>query len=126
MNAKICTSINEMARFQGPILLAGLESHNDTAQLQEDHDLRTELSNRKVAYLVLYGTQQQRLEQVLRIVDDGHSSKPVLPAPPNLATLQKERQAWVWVCDKCSDPECEHRLLTGLLESRKGPTEQLP
>jgi hypothetical protein len=25
-----------------------------------------------------------------------------------------EETRWKWVCDKCSDPECEHRLFTGL------------
>jgi nicotinamide riboside kinase len=25
-----------------------------------------------------------------------------------------ESTRWKWVCEKCSDPECEHRLFTGL------------
>jgi hypothetical protein len=28
------------------------------------------------------------------------------------------RPPWVWVCEKCSDPECEHRLFRGLVNTR--------
>ena len=30
------------------------------------------------------------------------------------AASQAASRAWVWTCDKCSDPECEHRLFTSL------------
>jgi hypothetical protein len=32
------------------------------------------------------------------------------------------RQApWKWVCDKCSDAQCEHRTFTALLEAKPQP-----
>ena len=31
---------------------------------------------------------------------------------------RKRPTPWVWSCEKCSDPQCEHRLLTALLAQR--------
>jgi hypothetical protein len=36
-----------------------------------------------------------------------------------------KNQPWVWMCEKCSDPQCEHRLLTALLAQRDSAASPL-
>lgn len=83
----------------------------------DDLALRARLALGAVSYGVLYGTHDERLTQALKSV------KRLLP--PSAAGLRQnyisggeKQQPWVWMCDKCSDPHCEHRLLTALLAQR--------
>lgn len=88
------------------------------AQETEDGLIRTALANAGIPYQVMYGEGEEHLAQALQAVQrllprsgmrlpGGHASKP----KPKTST-------WVWMCDKCSDPQCEHRLLTALLAQR--------
>lgn len=94
--------------------LPGLLSPSPAAS-QADQLLRQALADRGVAYSVLYGSVPERLNQALELIRRQltQQSKPV--ARPG-ATTGKTR--WVWTCEKCSDPSCEHRLLTDLLARR--------
>jgi hypothetical protein len=106
------------------VLLAGLEApypepSPDAAPGLEaaDGSIRAALARAGVDYRVLYGTAAERLAHALQAVES------LLPAtsPPRQAGRPgslKSRQPWVWMCDKCSDPQCEHRLLTALLAQR--------
>ena len=61
------------------------------------------------------GQGPQRLDSALQALD----AAGVLPAGIVRRTRESDAaQAWTWVCDKCSDPACEHRLFTRLRESR--------
>jgi nicotinamide riboside kinase len=91
--------------------------HRDAGQPREDVDalVRSLLQGTGVAFHVVYGQGRQRLDSALQALD----ATGVLPA----GTVRRARasdsgQAWTWVCDKCSDPGCEHRLFTRLRESR--------
>lgn len=97
------------------VLLCGLESMEPT-QLAADQSIRSALADAGMAYCVLYGSAPQRLALALGAVE---RLQPGLP-------LQKRQPAgkskpWVWACDKCSDPVCEHRLLSDLLAQRAAP-----
>jgi len=78
--------------------------------------IRTALAQAAISYRVLYGTAGERLARALQAVES------LLPAAsrPSQATRPGglKSQPWVWMCDKCSDPQCEHRLLTALLAQR--------
>lgn len=81
------------------VLLTGLDLSGITPTQQEtDSALRAALQQAGLAYGVVYGQGAQRLAQALRLItpEDG-------PAP-----------RWTGQCEKCADPECEHRLFTGL------------
>lgn len=81
------------------ILLTGLDLPGITPTQQEtDSALRAALQQSGLAYGVVYGQGAQRLAQALRLItpEDG--------PPPR----------WQGQCEKCADPECEHRLFTGL------------
>lgn len=80
-----------------------------------DIAIRASLANAGTAYEVLYGSAQDRLAQALQAILNllnkrlGMSDE-IQPARP--------KRPWVWACEKCSDPVCEHRLLTDLLAKR--------
>jgi nicotinamide riboside kinase len=96
----------------------------DAAHAREDVDalVRSQLEQACVPYQVVYGQGPQRLRSALQAL----AAAGALPAgpqePPNQGAA---RGNWVWSCDKCSDPACEHRLFTQLREEqsqgRPGP-----
>ncbi len=96
-----------------PWVADGLQ--RDGPQLREPVDalLRAALARAGLAYQVVYGRGAQRLENALAAINSiavhtgipratgGFDSNPAATA--------------TWSCDKCSDPDCEHGLFTGLL-----------
>ena len=105
-------------------LLTGLDlpwvadgSQRDPAQPREAVDalLRSLLQRAGVGFQVVYGQGPQRLQGALQAL----ASAGVLP--PGAAGRDEApavRRPWVWVCEKCSDPECEHRLFAQLRDRR--------
>lgn len=114
------------------VLLAGLEAPErpdspcpapckeelDAACDQErvDRSIRAALVRDAVSFRVLYGPAGERLAHARQAVQS------LLPAAGRPAQVTRtaglKNQPWVWMCDKCSDPRCEHRLLTALLAIR--------
>ena len=104
------------------IFLRGLQSRAtaDLSRQAADDSIRTALRLSETPFQVVYGSDVQSLEQVMRAIENIGTVPPVTAAP----SIQKNRSLngafpWVWLCDKCSDPQCEHRLLTDLLEQRQ-------
>lgn len=87
------------------------------AQEPTDRLLRAALARGGISYKVIYGNGPERLRNALLAMDTAGNARPV--------TASWGKAGWSWSCDKCSDPECEHRLFTGLLQSkaagRQGP-----
>jgi hypothetical protein len=66
--------------------------------------VREGLRKAGVPFRVVYGSGGERVANALQ---------------PVLELLGQRRPAvtgprWQWTCDKCGDPDCEHRLFTGL------------
>lgn len=107
------------------VLLAGLENsahppdgHDASGREAADRSIRMALALAGLAYRVLYGTAAERLAHALHAV---HALQPAACPPAQAGrTPPAKKQPWVWMCDKCSDPQCEHRLLTALLARRDG------
>ena len=108
------------------VLLAGLEAPfaalckagADAAPDQEavDQSIRALLALACVSYRVLYGTAGERLAHALQAVE---SLQPTTVRSGQVTRPGSfKNQPWVWMCEKCSDPQCEHRLLTALLAQR--------
>ena len=78
-----------------------------------DNRLRTVLSEASVRYHVVYGNGPQRLENALlaigSIANEAHPESASGTFNPKPAALR------AWYCEKCSDPECEHRLFSALM-----------
>jgi len=102
----------------GPTLLMGLDppalpeasARRDAA----DRRLRDALAQAGIVYQVVYGQGAARLQSALRALQAW------LPCEPGAAAIQGEDSLarWVWSCDTCSDPQCERRLLSDLLQAR--------
>jgi hypothetical protein len=107
----------DMARFDA-VFLRGLQKSADADMSLKaaDNALRTALGNADAAYQVIYGNDDESLEQLILAALK-------LCAAPSVNTAQGHREnrtaPWVWLCDKCSDPQCEHRLLSDLLAQRQ-------
>ena len=81
-----------------------------------DQTIRNQLDDARQPYQVLYGTPDEQLAQARRLIglhQQRKSSARVYNALP-----QPDPRPWRWACDKCSDPGCEHKLLSDLLAQR--------
>ncbi|MFZ2736768.1 MAG: hypothetical protein WBI20_04680 [Burkholderiaceae bacterium] len=91
-------------------LLCGLDlpspSNESTQQQAMDSQLRELLNNQSMTFHVVYGLGPQRSANALKIIQHR------LKLPPADAAAKTD---WVWVCDKCSDSACEHKLFTDKL-----------
>jgi hypothetical protein len=104
-------------------LLMGLDqpcpAGDRAAQEAEDTRLRATLAQAGVAFRVVYGQGAQRTAHALlairQIAAGAYSSS--AGGQFGVEAEKSEGQAprlRAWNCEKCSDPECEHRLFTAL------------
>ncbi|WP_431097128.1 hypothetical protein [Polaromonas aquatica] len=113
-------------------LLMGLEelspsadnAANESWRLQRAADalIREALTHEGVSYRVIYGTAEQRVAQALEAAQHLRLRQVAVALPHNALDAAPQtrgsHKAWVWACEKCSDPGCEHRLLSDLLTQR--------
>ena len=107
-------ALSQQRRFDHRLLLGldlapsalALQIQSAEERSRMDTLLRHSLTQAGLPYQVIYGTGDERLKQALTAVS----------APPT--QTPSPRKPWVWACDKCSDPACEHRLLSDLLLNR--------
>jgi hypothetical protein len=104
------------------VFLRGLLQSDRACLLRRvvDESIRAALCNAGIAYQVIYGNDEESLVQVMRATENLVGAAPVTAlqsqvAPPTIGGAVP----WVWLCDKCSDPQCEHRLLTDLIKQRQ-------
>lgn len=83
------------------------------AQAAADLDLRQTLSHAGLPYSVIYGWGPARLHNALDAL------RAISPRALPKAGASERQRPWVWACDTCSDPGCEHRLLSALLAERR-------
>lgn len=104
--------------LDGPRVDNGLTSQSPLFRGQVDTRLRQALHQAGIAYQVVYGQGQQRLNNALLALG--------LPGEDLEAQALREQSQFainqgrtVWQCNECSDPDCEHKLFTGLLAKRQ-------
>ncbi|HUR88958.1 MAG TPA: ATP-binding protein [Ramlibacter sp.] len=85
-----------------PWVADGLQRDGPHVQGPVDTQVRELLAKHGIAYRVVYGAGDERLRNAVAAID---ASLAPGPAARN----------WVWQCEKCSDPECEHRLFARLI-----------
>jgi hypothetical protein len=88
--------------------------HRDATQPREEVDalVRSLLQRAGIAYHVVYGQGEQRLQGALAAL------RPTGLLPAGAPPREDAGTPWVWNCDKCSDPACEHRLFSRLSKQR--------
>lgn len=90
----------------------GLFRDGPAVRAATDAVLRRELQAAGTPFQTLYGPLALRVQQALRAI--GSALK--RPLTPQDAAWEQGRRPWN--CEKCSDPDCEHRLFTQLLQQR--------
>jgi nicotinamide riboside kinase len=86
----------------------GIQRDGDHARAPVDALLRNALNQAQITYSTVYGLGQQRLENAINSI--------ATRAVNTWTTSQNSTKKWVWVCDKCSDADCEHQLFTQLAQ----------
>ncbi len=111
----------EQQRRYGLTLLMGLDlpwvpdglfRDGPAVRAATDTVLRRELQAAGIPFQTLYGPLALRVQQALRAIGSALQR----PLTPKDATWEQGRRPWN--CEKCSDPDCEHRLFTQLLQQR--------
>ena len=92
-------------------LTVGSQSAGERSAM--DALLRRSLTLTGAPFQVIYGVGDDRLRQALAAL-----RSPTAKPENSPAETPSPRKPWVWACDKCSDPGCEHRLLSALLLNR--------
>jgi nicotinamide riboside kinase len=102
-----------------PWVADGLQRDGPHVRGPVDNLLRQALERAGMAYRVVYGQGHLRLNNALLALG--------LPGEDEAARALREQSQFainqgrtVWQCNECSDPECEHKLFTGLLAKRSG------
>ena len=80
----------------------GIQRDGPVMRERIDARLRDVLQREGVGFSMVYGQGKQRLAGALAVLEPGAS------------TLPQARSSWRWLCDKCSDADCEHRLFSDL------------
>ena len=93
-----------------PWVADGLQRDGPHVREPVDALVREALARAEVGFHTVYGRGEERLANAVAALAPW---VPGLASPGTVAT-QAASRAWVWTCDKCSDPECEHRLFTSL------------
>ena len=102
-------------------LLMGLDHSGATAEERStrerlDTALRQQLQALGLPYQVVYGQGHARLNHALLALGLPIQNAETLQAR-EAAQFDLNRGRTPWSCEKCSDPDCEHRLFTGLLKA---------
>jgi nicotinamide riboside kinase len=91
-------------------LLMGLDLNahcQAPAQRHSDQALRAALAQQDMPFATVYGRGATRPAHALQAVRFHLRDTPQPPQPAS---------HWRWPCEKCSDPACENRLFTALLQ----------
>jgi len=90
-----------------PWVADGLQRVGPEVRDAVDTQIREALARARIPYRMVYGSGDERLRNALVAIDS---------ASPEDERANGSARRWTWSCDKCSDPECEHRLFSLLLD----------
>jgi len=90
-----------------PWVADGLQRVGPEVRDAVDTQIREALARARIPYRMVYGSGDERLRNALDAIDS---------ASPEDERANGSARRWTWSCDKCSDPECEHRLFSLLLD----------
>lgn len=90
-----------------PWVADGIQRDGVAMQRRVDARLREVLLAQRLPFATVYGLGPLRLQAALQAIT--HADARQRAQLPSTAG-----PAWVWVCDTCSDADCEHRLFSRL------------
>jgi len=90
-----------------PWVADGIQRDGVAMQQRIDTRMREVLLAHRLPFATVYGQGPLRLQAALQALDHADAKQRAqLPAAAG--------SAWTWVCDTCSDADCEHRLFSRL------------
>jgi len=93
----------------------GIQRDGVAIQSEFDAKLRLVLQRQGIGFSVIYGSGDERFNNAMTAVA-------TISKVQHLPQEKTARQSpWQWVCEKCSDAQCEHRTFTALLEAKPQP-----
>jgi nicotinamide riboside kinase len=98
-----------------PWVADGLQRDGPHVREPVDALLRKALSRGHITYSVVYGNGAHRLANALTAIDFSLRS---LATPAISDPLSSKSRSPSWTCERCSDPDCEHRLFSDLIRRR--------
>jgi nicotinamide riboside kinase len=105
-----------------PWVADGFQRDGRAMRARVDQRLRQVLGHYGIAFSTVYGngaarsdSAMQAIGYALRKPEAKALSKPA--SEPGKPANDGQRSRWTWPCEKCSDPECEHRLFSRLRQS---------
>jgi nicotinamide riboside kinase len=92
----------------------------DHAREPTDALVRAALSRAGLSFAVVHGAGAERLSNAWNAINSiaGNEGQGRVRA-----RLDAKPTSWSWPCEKCSDPECEHRLFSDLIGRRDTPSK---
>lgn len=96
-------------------LLMGLDGPLSPKTEQADDHIRQALIRTGTAFQVVHGQGEQRMRQAINAINSVAGYAQLASSGTEFGS---QKNAIKWNCEKCSDPECEHKLLSGLLAQR--------
>ena len=100
-----------------PWVADGLQRDGPHVRGPVDSLVRQALERAAITYRVVYGQGHQRLNNALLALGlEGEDEAARRIREQSQFAINQGRT--VWQCNECSDPECEHKLFTGLLAQR--------
>jgi len=87
-----------------PWVADGIQRDGALVQAQVDARLRAVLQGHGIRFSVVYRHSLQRCESALQAIEQ---AKAHVLGSPNPSSQGQTR--WKWVCEKCSDAQCERR-----------------
>lgn len=88
-----------------PWVADGIQRDGSHMREPVDTAIRAALNRGELQFKVVYGTGESRLHNALRCLNS--TFEPIENRPQRLRN---------WVCERCSDPVCEHRLFRDLIK----------
>jgi nicotinamide riboside kinase len=100
-----------------PWVADGMQRDGPHVRGPVDTLLRQALEHSGIAYRVVYGQGHQRLNNALLALGMAGEDEAARTTRDKAQYAINEGRT-VWQCNECSDPECEHKLFSGLLAKR--------
>jgi nicotinamide riboside kinase len=100
-----------------PWVADGLQRDGPQVRGPVDTLVRQALERAGIAYRVVYGQGHQRLNNALLALGMAGEDAAARTIRDKAQFAINEGRT-VWQCNECSDPECEHKLFSGLLAKR--------
>jgi nicotinamide riboside kinase len=103
----------------------GIQRDGAHVRAPVDSLLRERLQNSQIAFEVIYGLDEQRLQAAIKAlikpvgtintIANRATNTPAITLKDSENTSKNTPIPWGWTCDKCSDAACEHQLFIRLV-----------